>query len=96
MTNNLLAELRDAPAMPNAACIGLHALFDEASPDETPLEVDKRHARALMLCRSCPTLAACQQWFATLKPSKKPPGVIACTIHAPKQPKAGRPRKAAS
>ena len=76
------ALLPDMPEMPNAACVGQHALFDEVSHDESALDVDMRHARALVNCQlQCPALADCRSWFAALRPSQKPPGVVAGTIH---------------
>jgi hypothetical protein len=81
----LLDAVGAAPALPGARCRGRHSLFDEARRDEAPEAVDQRHAQALTLClRGCPALAACQQWYAGLKPSKRPPGVIAGQIHTPK------------
>jgi WhiB family redox-sensing transcriptional regulator len=76
-------------SLPGARWRGKHSLFDEARRDETAAAVDKRHTQALMLCRDCPVLGDCQQWFTGLKPSQKPPGVIAGRIHTPKYPKAG-------
>jgi hypothetical protein len=91
----LLDAIGAAPVLPGAKCRHRSHLFDEARRDEAPETVDQRHAQALMLCRDCPALASCQQWFTSLKPSQKPPGVVAGRIHTPKQPKAGRPRKTA-
>ena len=89
----LLDAVGAAPALPGARCRGRHHLFDEARPDEAPQTVDQRHAQALMLCSDCPALASCEQFFLSLKPSKRPPGVIAGRINQPRP--AGRPRKAA-
>jgi len=82
---NVFDQLGVIPSLPGAKCRGRHSLFDEARRGEAPETVDQRHAQALTLClRGCPALAACQQWYAGLKPSKRPPGVIAGQIHTPK------------
>jgi hypothetical protein len=94
IASNLFDHLGLIVALPGARCRGHWSLFDEARPDEAPETVDQRHAQALSLCRECPALASCQQWFDSLKPSKRPPGVIAGRIHQPRP--ACRPRKAVS
>lgn len=69
---NLFDQLGGVASLAGARCRGRHALFDEAEPHEPPERVDQRHAQALALCRDCPALASCQQWFAGLKPTQKP------------------------
>ncbi|ORV21339.1 hypothetical protein AWB98_27850 [Mycolicibacterium conceptionense] len=90
----LLAAVGAAPALPGARCRGRHHLFDEQGMHEAPETADERHQQALGLCRLCPALASCTEWFNTLKPSRRPPGVVAGRITQPKP--AGRPRKDAT
>lgn len=87
----LLAAVGAAPALPGARCRGKHHLFDEAGKNEAPETVDQRHTQALGLCHHCTALASCQTWFDTLKPSRRPHGVVAGRVIQPKP--AGRPRK---
>jgi hypothetical protein len=63
---DLLLALR-TPHLPGAACRGRWELFDDRG----------RQAEAIQLCQSCPALALCRQWVDSLKPSQRPPGVIA-------------------
>lgn len=88
---NLLSALVGAPALPGARCRGRSALFDEQGKDEAPETTEQRHQQALGLCRLCPALASCQTWFDTLKPSWRPPGVVAGRLNQPQA--AGRPRQ---
>ncbi|GAS87542.1 hypothetical protein [Mycolicibacterium brisbanense] len=88
---DLLAAVGVAPALPGARCRGKHHLFDDAGKDEAPEVVAQRHQQALGLCRSCPALASCGRWVDSLPRSRRPPGVVAGVVHAPKPP--GRPRK---
>ncbi|MED5815727.1 hypothetical protein VST63_25490 [Mycolicibacterium sp. 050232] len=87
----LLAAVGAAPALPGARCRGKHHLFDEAGKNEAPETADQRHQQALGLCRLCPALASCEQWFDKLHNSKRPHGVIAGRVIKPRP--AGRPRK---
>ncbi len=81
--DRLLAAVGAAPALPGARCRGRHHLFDEARQGESQEIVQQRHAQALGLCRICPALASCQTWFKSLKPSRRPRGVVAGTINTP-------------
>ncbi|PBA30571.1 hypothetical protein CKJ65_16455 [Mycobacterium intracellulare] len=72
------------PALPGARCRGRSTLFEETEcPESTEF--------AINLCRGCPALTACGQWFDALPPNKRPHGVVAGRINP--QP-VGRPRKA--
>ena len=90
---DLFAALIGAPALPGARCRGRHHLFDEPSADEPADVAAQRHKQALGLCRDCPALASCEQWFDGLTPSKRPPGVVAGRVHRVNA--VGRPRKTA-
>ncbi len=87
MTNldTLLGALRAFPALPGAACIGRHDLFDEQTPDESTGEARTRYAAAVAVCTDCPALDPCAAWFDGLRPRDRPVGIIAGRIHIPKQ-----------
>lgn len=87
----LLAAVGAAPALPGARCRGKHHLFDEQGKHEAPETAAERHAQALGLCTHCTALASCQTWFNTLKPSRRPQGVVAGRLNTPRP--AGRPRQ---
>lgn len=89
--HSLLAAISAAPELPGAACVGMSAAFDPAEHGEPATDVEYRHHVALHLCRTCSALASCTEWFDSLKPSKRPVGVIAGQINQPRLP--GRPRK---
>ncbi|OBG48325.1 hypothetical protein [Mycolicibacterium fortuitum] len=89
--HDLLAALNGAPELPGAACVGMPTAFDPAEHGEPATDVEYRHQAALHLCRTCSALASCTEWFDSLKPSKRPVGVIAGQINHPRLP--GRPRK---
>ena len=78
MTNfdMLIAAIAGAPALHGSRCRGKSHLFDGAEPGENPTTVAARHAQALGLCSHCPALDRCETWFLSLKPSKRPPGVV--------------------
>lgn len=76
----LLAAVGAAPALPGAKCRHRSHLFDEAQPGESPEATEARHQQALGLCRVCPALASCSEWFAALPARKRPPGVVAGQI----------------
>lgn len=81
-TVELLGEvLRDAPRLPGAKCIGRADLFDPREPNTDPETVEYAQNAALRLCRSCPALASCSQWFDSLPPRHRPLGVIAGRLH---------------
>lgn len=74
---SLLEAVGAAPALPGARCRGRHHLFDPATAHEDPDTTTQRHTQAIGLCRLCPALALCTEWFDNLKPSRRPPGVVA-------------------
>lgn len=78
---DLFAAILGAPALPGARCRGRHHLFDEPSHGEAADVAAQRHTQALSLCRDCPALASCEQWFDDLPQSKRPPGVVAGRVH---------------
>lgn len=81
--DRLLSAIGAAPALPGARCRHRSHLFDEAGKDEPPEVVEERHAQALGLCRICPALASCSEWFGSLPTSKQPTGVVAGRVHNP-------------
>jgi Transcription factor WhiB len=82
--DDILAAVGAAPALPGAKCRGRHHLFDPAAPNEDPETVSQRHAQALGLCRHCPALKRCQDWFYGLPVSKRPAGVVAGVVRESK------------
>lgn len=78
----LLDALSAAPVLPGAKCRGRSHLFDDAGPDESENTVQARQAQALSLCSYCPALQPCREWFDSLKPSKRPAGVVAGAVYA--------------
>lgn len=87
MTAALFEALRGIPRLAGAACVGLSDAFDPAHQDEDTADTRYRHTVALRLCNECPALTDCSKWVATLRPSQKPPGVIAGRINTPPKPK---------
>lgn len=73
----LFGALTGIPALPGARCIGRWDLFDPRGDDESTTSWHRRRDLALAVCRDCPALGPCEQWAASLKPSKRPAGVIA-------------------
>lgn len=84
VTTGMFASLLGAPALPGAKCRGRPYLFDEPHPGEEPGDTDYRQGHALRLCRTCPALSSCSEWFDALKPSQRPPGVMAGRVTGPK------------
>jgi hypothetical protein len=83
----LLGAVLDAPRLPSPQlCRGKSAVFDEY---EDPELVEY----ATHLCQSCPALAACGQWLDSLKPARRPRGVVAGRVIRPPQPR--KPKAAA-
>ena len=64
------------PALPDASCRG-STLWDPAAEDENRDEVAYRLSRALVICRGCPCLTECRQWFDGLPKYDRPSGVVA-------------------
>ena len=83
--SEILGALQGIPALPGAACIGRHTLFDEQHPEESTGEARTRYAAAVAVCTGCPALDPCAAWFDSLRPRDRPTGVIAGRVHIPKQ-----------
>lgn len=81
--DRLLSAVGAAPALPGARCRHRSHLFDEAGKDEPPGVVEERHAQALGLCRICPALASCSEWFDSLPAPTRPTGVVAGIVNKP-------------
>jgi hypothetical protein len=81
----LLDAIGATPALPGARCRGRHHLFDAAGSGEDPATVTARHNQALGLCEHCPARDRCETWFDGLKPSNRPPGVVAGRINNPRK-----------
>jgi hypothetical protein len=96
MTAATIPPLELAPHMPAAACLGDWSTFDDAGAAEHPIDVARRHASALALCRDCPERARCEGWYLGLPKSKRPIGVVAGRINPPAPNAPGRPRKSAT
>lgn len=75
--DGILGALLGAPALPGARCRGRSHVFDPAAHDEDPEVVQQRHTQAVGLCERCPSLNACTDWVASLKPAQRPLGVVA-------------------
>ena len=86
----LIGALNGIPHLPGALCKGRAADFDEQAADEDDDDAVQRQLHALDLCRACPSLDACESWFLSLAPSKKPVGVIAGRIHRQPTPRQRR------
>lgn len=89
--HDLLGAIGVAPALPGARCRGKSHLFDEAGPHESPEVAQQRHNQALGLCEHCPSLSACETWYAGLRSNKRPHGVVAGRIRGARGTP-GRPR----
>lgn len=90
--SELAGALAGAPSLPGAKCRGRAHLFDPAATSEPTEVVAQRHAQALGLCQRCPALDACTEWVSSLRPSRRPPGVVAGKVITPmKSRKKGTP-----
>ena len=85
--DQLLAAIAGAPARHGARCKGRWHLWDET---ECPETVEYTRGQ----CRECPARQPCSEYFDSLKPSKRPVGVVAGQVLQPARPE--RPRKAVS
>jgi len=69
------------PDLPSAACWGRWDLFDperEREPGQPVEDPHDRHQLAISIClHACPVVDECREWVDSLKPSKRPPGVVA-------------------
>ncbi len=72
------------PVLPGARCRGRSHLFDEAARGEPPETVAARHRQAVGLCEHCPALEPCRAWYASLRPSQRPHGVVAGQVRQPR------------
>lgn len=61
----LIAILSDRPNLPNAACRGLHPLFDTALHPEDRTDTTVAQIAAERLCLHCPHTTACPDSLAT-------------------------------
>jgi WhiB family redox-sensing transcriptional regulator len=95
--DTLLAAIAGAPALHGARCRGKGHLFDSAEPHENPDIVEQRHNQAIGLCHHCPALGRCESWVLSLKPSRRPPGIVAGQVWENGRPKSkSSPGKAAA
>lgn len=85
MLDSLLSALGGAPALPGARCRHRSHLFDERGGDEPEDVAEQRHQQALGLCKVCPALAGCSEWFDALPARKRPTGVVAGIVNSPKK-----------
>ena len=94
--------LAGAPSLPGAKCRGRRAhLFDGPDGREAPETTAQRHAQALSMWSRCPALERCTDWMNSLKPSKRPSGVVCGLVWEDGKPKSerrppGRPPKSAA
>lgn len=72
------------PALPGARCRGRSHLFDAGRKGERAESVAQRHAQAVQLCSGCPSLDRCRTWVDSLKPSRRPTGVVAGQVIEPR------------
>ena len=68
--DELLSAICAAPDLPGARCKGQWAIWDATDEPEL-LEY------CTYQCQSCPALQACESWYLSLQPSKRPRGVVA-------------------
>jgi hypothetical protein len=74
---SLTAALAGVPKLPDAACRGMHRLFDPGERDEPAEVVAERHEAALHICASCACFADCRSWLESLPARRRPSGVVA-------------------
>lgn len=80
--DTLVAELA-TPVLPGARCRGRHELFDAAIGEgQRGAKDDRDYARdaAVRICRQCPALGSCRQWFESLPDEQRPFGVTAAVV----------------
>ena len=68
-----------ATSLPDAACVNRIELFDATAGGPGRGRGETAYARraALALCRQCPALKLCRQWFDHLPDWERPLGVVA-------------------
>lgn len=64
--------LSQAPKLTDAACTGRHELFDAQHPGEKHAGFMYRKTQAANICNTCPALAACQTWAASINRDRIP------------------------
>ena len=77
--------LADLPDLPGARCVNHVELFDrsiarhrDAAGNLAPeAELDGARSAALRICESGPALARCEAWLASVRPYRRPRGVVA-------------------
>lgn len=88
---DFFAEIGQLPRLDGARCRRRHELFDVAGdPDADTDDREYAQTAALALCRVCPALAGCQQWFDALPQSRRPAGVTAGSVYMPRKPRQRR------
>lgn len=73
------------PDLPGARCANHVELFErsiarhrDATGNLAPkTELDAARSAALRICESCPALARCEAWLASVRPYRRPRGVVA-------------------
>ncbi|QFS89496.1 hypothetical protein FIV07_01995 [Mycobacterium sp. THAF192] len=78
---DLFGALSGAPTLAGARCRGHWNLFDPREDREDKGAASDRHEQALGLCRLCPALTDCSEWFDSLPRAKRPQGVIAGRVY---------------
>jgi hypothetical protein len=70
----LIAALAGVPALPGARCAGRWDAWDNehGNPELTEYAINQ--------CGACPVLADCRSWLDSLKPSKRPIGIVAARV----------------
>ena len=86
--DELVGQLANIPDLPGARCRGRSELFDQTiigvhGVNDTE-NLDYARNAALRLCAQCPALDPCRAWFAALRPTQRPVGVIAGQPHTRK------------
>jgi hypothetical protein len=76
------AILTGVPSLPQAACRGMAPGFD-GTRDVDPI-------MPVTICRRCPELAPCREWFAGLPVDAQPVGVIGGEVRRDAHGRVGR------
>jgi WhiB family redox-sensing transcriptional regulator len=82
----LIASLAGAPALVGARCKSRWELWDETDDPEI-VEYTRNQ------CLSCPALNPCTEYVESLKPSKRPSGVVCGLVWEDGRPKSGQRRR---
>jgi hypothetical protein len=78
----LAGAMAGTPHLPGAACRGVTWLADL---DDTTSDPDDL-AAGRAICHTCPALADCQAWIASLPPDRLPGGMVAAELRQPGKP----------